>query len=189
MYRVLLLLLLLLPNTARATERCTWGQTLPASSPTPAAFIAALLAEQLDNLYEEEDQGLDARCDEDDYLHGVVLCTGACVAAGHDGVQHDLRAILEQEVDKVDAPAEVTEFVLVFAEEHDPEEPERRAQQTEDEDKGAQYMVRVIVKLQVGRIKGETERDPIQGPVEELDEEHPHCPRFGQFPRWSADAQ
>eukprot|EP00964_Phaeocystis_antarctica_P028632 scaffold16156_cov68-Phaeocystis_antarctica.AAC.2 len=45
------------------------------------------------------------------------------------------------------------------------------------------------MKIKVGRIKGEAERDPIQGPVEELDEEHPHCPRFGQFPRWSADAQ
>ena len=86
------------------------------STAAPISPIFALLAEQLIPLEEEEEQGLDARCDDDDDLHCVVLCTGARVAAGHDRVQHDLRAILEQKVGEVEALAEVKEHVLACAE-------------------------------------------------------------------------
>ena len=50
-------------------------------------------------------KGLCACCDADDYLLGVVFCTASRVAASHDCVQHDLHAILDQEVGKVDVLA------------------------------------------------------------------------------------
>ena len=111
-----------------------------------AFFTFTLLVEQLVPLCKEEEQGLDACCDEDDNLHGVVLCTGARVAAGHDGVQHDLHAILDQEVGKVEALAISTERVVIPQEEHELQEPGHRAQHTERHDKVAHDIGRVVVE-------------------------------------------
>ena len=44
------------------------------------AIIFVLLAEQLVPLYEEEEQGLDAACNDDDDLHGVVRGRAAACA-------------------------------------------------------------------------------------------------------------
>ena len=66
-------------------------------------------------------------------------------------------------------------------EEHDLQDPGQRAQHTEGHDKVAHDIVRVVVKSQVGLIKRETERDPIQEPLSELDEEQALCPFCGNL--------
>tara|TARA_B100000459_G_scaffold133027_1_gene88058 strand:- start:120 stop:638 length:519 start_codon:yes stop_codon:yes gene_type:complete len=117
-------------------------------------------------------KGLCACCDADDYLLGVVFCTASRVAASHDCVQHDLHAILDQEVGKVEAQGEFKERFPEVEQEHDLQEPGHRAQRTDDHDKYNHDMVRVIVEFQVSRPKCETERDPIQDPVDKLKGEH-----------------
>ena len=52
--------------------------------------------EQLERLYEEEDQRLEACYDNENDLYGAVICTIARIAAGCNCVKHDLRAILKQ---------------------------------------------------------------------------------------------
>ena len=82
-------------------------------------------------LQKEEYQGLQRRYDDENDLNGAVVCTLARIATGCDCVQHDLRAILEQNVGKVEFPLVPEELFPSGAEEYDLEEPRHRAQRTE----------------------------------------------------------
>ena len=104
----------------------------------------ANIVEKLNQLLKEESQGLDARCNDKNGLHDFIVCTGARVATGHDGVQHDLRAILDQEVGKVDVLAIFTERVWIPQEEHELQEPGQRAQHTEGHYKVAHDILMIL---------------------------------------------
>ena len=73
--------------------------------------------EQLERLYEEEDQRLEACYDDENDLYGAVICTIARIAAGCNCVKHDLRAILKQNVEEIEPRVESDEHFCSCAEE------------------------------------------------------------------------
>jgi len=92
----------------------------------------------------------------------------ARIASGRDCVKHDLRAILKQDVGSIEDPVEFDEDFPHSVEEYDLDEPAHRAQPAEGYEEKAQDFVRVILKLQVALVKGESEEDPVQNPIDKL---------------------
>ena len=129
----------------------------PASAPPSAielhidfAGLEILLSrvKQLFPLRHEEQQGL-PRCRKyEDNLHDLHLSTRTGIASCHDGVEHNLCAILEQDVCKAESSGILAEpgSAVRRLEECYLEGPTRSAQRAEDQDERAHRVVWVIME-------------------------------------------